>query len=141
MPLVFAGSDPPILITEGSALDFVFDPKTEDLIESEDGWFLESADSRTPVTLELGSHFDAWWGEGGRGSRLAQMISGEERVEPPAVVDEILRCMQVFVDEGIIEDLLVASDEDANGKIVFTIDYTDRTSGTPQSAALTPMGG
>lgn len=142
MPLVFSGST---IVAEGTALDFVFDPSTRDLIESDDGWFVESSDTRTPVLFELEDDFNTWWGEARRGSRLRQMLKSGEPLNPEDVRDELLRCMQLFVSEGMIEDLLVSIDEEdlGNGKrrTVFVIDYTDRLSGTPQSATLIPMGG
>lgn len=122
-------------------LDLVFDPITLDLIDALDGGFVESTDSRSAVMMQMESEYLAWWGDPFSGSRIADMISGEDPADIVDVRDEALRVLQPLVTDGIISDLTVALDVDEGGRNVVLLSYTDRSSGRPIDLAYVPFGG
>lgn len=123
------------------ALDLVFDPISEDLIDAPDGSFVESTDSRTAVLLQMESTFLAWWGDPFSGSRIAELLSGDEPGDINDVRDEALRVLQPLVTDGILSDLTVTLDVDEAGRNVVLLNYTDRAGGRPIDLAYVPFGG
>lgn len=123
------------------ALSLVIDPITRDLIDSSDGWFVESTDSRTIVLFQLECTYQAWWGDAKAGSRVRAIIRGEDPATPQDLSDEVLRALQPVVDEGIISDLVVRLDTDENKRVVVLITYRDRTSGRLVDLSYVPFGG
>lgn len=134
---------PPAVANPGAtgALEFVFDPITRDLIDSPDGWFVEGTDSRSTVLWQLESRYQAWWGSPFDGSRIAEIISGDDPATPQDLRDEVLRAMQALVDAGIVSDLAVALDTDEGGRVVIILNYRDRASGRLVDLAYVPFGG
>ena len=128
-------------IVATGGLDLVFDPITRDLIDATDGGFVESTDSRTAVLLQMESEYLAWWGDPFSGSRIADMLSGEDPADINDVRDEVLRVLQPLVTDGILSDLTVTLDVDEVGRPVVLLNYTDRSSGRPIDLAYVPFGG
>lgn len=123
------------------ALNLVIDPITRDLIDTDDGWFLESTDSRTTVLWQLEAAYQAWWGDSTSGSRVHAIIRGEEPATPEDVRDEALRALQELVADGIISDLAVVLDTDEAGRVALILNYRDRASGNLVDLAYVPFGG
>jgi phage gp46-like protein len=123
------------------SLSLVIDPITRDLIDSADGWFVESTDSRTMVLFQLESTYQAWWGDPTSGSRIRALLRGDEPATAQDVADETLRALQPLVDDGIISDLTVGTDVDEAKRTVILLTYRDRTSGRPVDLAYVPFGG
>lgn len=124
-----------------TALSFVIDPITRDLIETSDGWFQESTDSRTMVLWQLEATFATWWGDSTSGSRCKQLISGENPGDIVAVKDEALRALQLLVNDGIISQLSASTDVDETGRSVVVLNYYDASSGSFVDLAYVPFGG
>lgn len=128
-----------VVIIDGPNADFVVDMATDDLIDSDDGWFLESADARTPIYLEARVHLNRWWGDAKRGSRIAELLKQERPTNTREILDEVKRFMQHFVDISMIEDLRCTEDVDVrSGKPCFLIEFFDHVAGMPNSLTLTP---
>lgn len=123
------------------AMSLVIDPITRDLIDSDDGWFVESTDSRTAVLFQLESTYLAWWADPATGSRLRALISGENPGGILEVRDETLRAMQPLVDDGIISEISVTDDVDEVKRPVILLNYRDRSSGQLVDLAYVPFGG
>jgi len=137
---------PPAAIDRGgalgnAALDLVIDPSTRDLIDSDDGSFVESTDSRTAVLFQLEARFLSWWGDPFSGSRIRAILAGDDPATSTDLRDECLRALEGLVVDGIISELTVALDVDENGRVVVLLAYTDRTSGRPVDLAFVPFGG
>lgn len=124
-----------------TALSFVIDPVTRDLIKTADGWFQEGTDSRTMVLWQLEATFAAWWGDATSGSRIKAVISGEDPGDITAVRDEALRALQLLVGEGVISELTVTNDVDETGRPVILLNYRDAASGSFVDLAYVPFGG
>jgi hypothetical protein len=131
----------PIVSPAIGALELVFDPLTRDLIDAPDGWFVEGTDSRSTVLWQLESRYQAWWGSPFDGSRIRDILSGDDTATPQDLRDEVLRAMQVLVDNGIISELAVALDTDEGGRVVVILHYRDRASGRLVDLACVPFGG
>jgi phage gp46-like protein len=149
--LAFDGSTPPgasvlspaprLGELANSSLSLVIDPLTRDLIDTDDGWFLEGTDSRTTVLWQLESTRGAWWGDHTSGSRIRAVQQGEEPATALDLRDAVLAAMQPLVAESIIAELAVALDSDENGRVVLLLNYTDRASGRAVDLAYVPFGG
>lgn len=126
-----------------AALDLVIDPLTRDFIDTADGAWLQSADSRTAVLFQLETHYLSWWGDPFAGSRIREILaSGDDiPVGANALRDETLRALQPLVDDGLISDLTVELDKDENSRTTVLISYTDRASGRLVDLAYVPFGG
>jgi len=123
------------------ALNLVIDPITRDLIDTADGWFLESTDSRTLVLWQLEATYQAWWGDPFSGSRTRAIKSGEDPGNADDLRAEVLRALKDLVDDGIISDLAVVTDIDEGGRVVLVLNYRDRASGNLVDLAYVPFGG
>lgn len=123
------------------ALNLVIDPITRDLIDSDDGWFVESTDSRSIVIWQLESTYLAWWGDPFSGSRVRAILSGNEPGTIDDLRDEVYRALQPLVTDGIISELVVAVDVDEAKRPALVINYRDRSSGHPADLAYVPFGG
>lgn len=137
----FSGGLAPSVRTEGAgALDLQIDPITRDLIDTDDGVWLESNDSRTGVLFQLESTYAAWWADARSGSRIKAIIRDPGLGGVNEIVDETRRALQLFVDDGVISDLVVASDRDEGGRVAVLLSYRDRASARPVDLAYVPMG-
>ena len=120
-------------------LDLAFDPLTQDLVDSTDGYFVETTDSRTAVIFQMECQLDAWWADPAQGSRIRQLLRGELPGEITDLVDEVKRCLQVLVNEQVITDLTVSLDTDEAGRPVILMLYRDRSTGTLVDIAYIPF--
>lgn len=124
-------------------LDLAFDPLTRDLVDEVDGSLVETSDSRTAVLFQIEAAVDAWWADPTQGSRISSMLSSSQGESEAAtisdVVDEVKRCLQALVDDGIIMDLSVSIDHDEAGRPVIVMNYRDRSTGTAVDLAYVPF--
>jgi len=122
-------------------LDLAIDPITRDLIDAPDGGFVETADSRSAVIAQLESEYLAWWGSPFDGSRIREILSGDDPADAQMLSDEVLRALQPLVAEGIISEIDVDLDVDEAGRVVVLINYRDQASGGLIDLAYVPFGG
>lgn len=125
------------------SLNFLIDPDTLDLIDSDDGWFVESPDSRTIVMWQLESTFNAWWGDPSSGSRIRALLRGDDPATGEDLRNEVVRALQPLVDEQFITDLEIVLDRDelAPQRPVILINYRDQAANGLVGLAATPLGG
>lgn len=120
-------------------LDLAFDPLTRDLVDADDGGLVETTDSRTAVVWQMECRYDAWWGDATQGSRIRQLLRGEIPGDITDLVDEVKRCLQPLVNEGVITDLAVSLDEDEAKRPVILMLYRDRSTGSLVDIAYVPF--
>jgi hypothetical protein len=134
------GSNPLTTIGVFGFFDMAIDPTTRDYIDTPDGAWAETEDSRTAVMLQLDCHYGQWFADPNAGSRIREMMMGDP-VTSTALVDEVKRALQLLVDDGIIADLEVSiADEDSvRGYLELNISYTDRASGHVVDVAYSPF--
>jgi phage gp46-like protein len=123
------------------ALNLVIDPIMRDLVDTADGWFLESTDSRTMVLWQLEATYQKWWGDPLSGSRIREIERGDTPADAEDLRDDILRALQDLVADGIISDVAVVLDNDEGGRVVLILNYRDRASGNLVDLAYVPFGG
>lgn len=122
-------------------LDLAFDPLSRDLVDSDDGAWVETTDSRTAVIFQMESKVNAWWADATQGSRIRQLLeSGDgDPVSVVELVDEVKRCLQDLVDDGIITDLSVSLNTDEANRPVILMMYRDRSTGHPVDLQYVPF--
>lgn len=134
----------------GGYFDMFIDPVTLDYVDTADGEWLETSDSRTIVMMMLDNRF----GEDPLASNDGTLIKAElendegRPVTPEFVLSETLRALQVLVQEGIIADVDAAvTDSDGkpltteDGTLLVRLHYVDLASGSPVDIDYAPFSG
>lgn len=122
-------------------LDLYIDPATLDFVDTDDGLWLEAADSRTAVLWQVEQRADAWWANDGTGSRVKALLEREEPCTADELVDEARRALQLLVDESVIADLDVQLAGEELDRASITISYTDIASGRRADVSVVPSTG
>lgn len=122
-------------------LDLDLDPITRDFIDTADGLWEEASDSRTAVFWQLEERAGESWHGDPTGSRLAELLEREEPATAEELRDEVLRALQLLVDEAVITDLVVAIGDASVGRAQIDLAYTDVASGRRVDRLLVPFGG
>lgn len=130
--------------TVGGVFDQYLDPTTRDYVDTDDGAWWETEDSRTAVEMQLTIRYQEWWVDPEAGCRIPAMLEAEDGapLTLPAAIDETRRALQALVDDGIIADLLVDGDPAGDGALhrgVVLISYRDRASGRPVDGVYQPF--
>lgn len=122
----------------GGLLDLVIDPTTLDYVDTENGDWLETADSRTLVMcmIELELDGDIYTPEDGTRIKALQR-ERDGAVLDEEIVAEVRRVLQVVADAGIISDSSVTSQRVA-GELVVDCNWTDVASGSPVDLTYKP---
>lgn len=123
------------------AFDQEVDPDSRDYVDTSDGAWAETASSRTAVMMQLEIRYGTWPADPEAGSRIADMLESGDPIEPIQIVDEVRRCLQLVVEDGIIADLSVeAGTFDAEaGRLDVEISYTDTSSGHTVELVYSPL--
>lgn len=137
-PPASGGSTTSLRARQYRALDLMIDPVTKDFVDTDDGLWAETDDSRTAVMCQMESMLNRWWGDSHAGSLLRELLNGEVP-RAAELRDECLRALQALVDESVITDLTVNIDNISAGVAAIIINYTDRQSGRPADIAFVPM--
>lgn len=122
-------------------LDLAIDPVTRDLVDTADGLWLETADSKSAVLWQVEQRADEWWVDDGTGSRVQAMLERERPCSADELVDETKRAMQLLVDELVIADLDIRLAGEDGDRVTITISYTDIASGRRIDQSVVPYGG
>lgn len=130
--------------------DQVVDPLTYDFIETEDGEWLETADSRSIVLCQLEIELGASIDTPGDGTRVRAQLENEdgEPVTTGFVEAEYRRALGVLEGLGTIAQVQINGRdengdqlEDESGRAAFEITYIDQASGSPVDLVYRPLGG
>lgn len=126
----------------GAYYDQMIDPVTLDYIDTEDGEFAETADSRSLVLcmieMRLGEDFFAP-GDGTRVKALLESDDGEPITDEIALA-ETLRAMEILTQDGIVADVSANATHDLDGRMVITVQWRDLASGSPVDLVYIPFG-
>ena len=122
-------------------LDLAIDPATRDLVDTDDGLWLETADPKSAVLWQVEQRADEWWVSDGTGSRVKALLEREQPCTAAELVDETKRTLQLLVDELLIADLEVRLVDEDGDRVTITISYTDIASGTRIDQSVVPYGG
>lgn len=137
----------------GGLLDMYLDPVTLDYVDTDNGEWLETADSRTLVMIMLEQKFGEDWAAPGDGTRVKASLENEDGAPTLTafVVAETQRAMGVLANEGIVADVSVKGTEvvggierplvDETGRQVIKLSWRDLASGSPVDLVYTPFKG
>lgn len=134
----------------GGLFDMFIDTTSFDYVDTEDGEWLETADSRTIVMQMLEIRFGKDFAAPGDGTRIKDELENDDGdpVTPGFVIAETLRAMTILVDAGIISDVQATmTDERGNllvdeaGRPVVKLFWRDLASGSPIDLVYAPFQG
>lgn len=129
-------------------LDQEIDPATLDFIETDDGEFSETADSRSIVLCMLEMRLGKSYTAPNDGTRIAELLESGEPVRPATVVAEVTRAMKVLEKAGVLTNFSIQVLEadgktllvDEAGRFAPILRWTDLATGSPVDLAFTPEG-
>lgn len=119
-------------------LDQLIDPVTGDYVDTDDGEWAETADSRTAMLLQLEIEYGASPFRPGDGTTVRARRRDGDPITPEEVEAETRRAGAVLQAAGMIADLEVAiRDENGNvfrdqsGRFTVRVSWRDLASGSP----------
>lgn len=133
----------------GGYLDLVLDPVTGDYIDTEDGEWLESADSRMAVIIALETEYGASPFDWTHGTRIKAALrnSKGDPLSMDFVGAETRRALSLLVELGIIGELRVQVTDragnylvDESGRGTVLVYWRDLASGSPVDLVFSPEG-
>lgn len=124
---------------DGVLLDMHLDPVTLDYVDTDDGEWLEVADSRTLVMIQLEQRLGESWESPGDGTEIKAELESGDPVTPEFVAADTARALQLLVADGHIADLVVGPVRDQNGdptvdetgRFILKVSWRDLASNTP----------
>lgn len=132
----------------GAPLDQYIDPVTLDYVDTADGEFLETADSRTIMMMQLEIRLGSDVTAPRDGTRLKAMLEAGEPVTREVIVAESLSAAQVLVDAGDASDVSATMVDgagqpliDEKGRPVVSMSWRDLASGSPVDLVYVPFQG
>lgn len=123
----------------GGLLDMLIDPVSLDFVDTEDGEFLETADSRTIVMMMIEIRLGESFSDPGDGTRIKALLEAGDPVTAGVVIAETLRAMQLLVDAGIISDVDATEGTTVDGRFELKTRWRDLASGSPVDLAYEPF--
>jgi hypothetical protein len=132
----------------GGLLDQEIDPATLDFIDTDDGEWSETADSRSIVMIMIDTHLGKSYSAPGDGTRIAELLEAGEPVSTSVVVADVSRAMRILEADGVISGFSMrATDDDGDelldqktGRFSPELRYTDLATGSPVDLVLSPQG-
>lgn len=124
-------------------LDMLVDPSTGDFLETDDGEFAETADTRTTMLLMLELEYGASPFTPGDGTTLAARRRRGDPITPEEIEAETVRAATILQDAGLISHLAVSVRNsagqllrDQSGRLLVRTDWRDLASGSPVDLVL-----
>ncbi|MCA9678842.1 MAG: hypothetical protein KC464_27685 [Myxococcales bacterium] len=122
--------------------EYVIDPATGDLVEDDEGWFLETDTAAPRVYAQLALRFGQWWGDPQAGSRLHEATAfGDSPAGERFLESEVRRALEPLILAGLIDDVQVTAARTQPGRLVTELSYRDLTSGQVVDQVVDPFGG
>jgi len=122
----------------GAVLDLLINPVTLDYYRTDDGAWVETADSRTAMLIQLESEYAASPWNPGDGTRIKAMLREGEPVSLDILQAETLRAGKVLQAEGILSDLTAEVRDslgnplvDETGRSLVRLHWRDLIAGSP----------
>lgn len=148
-PVVVAPTLPPVTARalRGAALDQYLDPITLDYVDTPNGEWLETADSRTIVLIMLETELEKSFSAPGDGTRIKEFFANGDPVTVGFVESEYRRAMGILEAAGVISDFSITS-TDSDGKLLVDakrgrycplLRWIDLATGSPVDLAYAPL--
>lgn len=132
----------------GGMLDQYIDPITLDYVDTTNGEWYETADSRTIVMIMIETELEQSYTAPGDGTAIAEMFRRGDPVTPSLVASDIRRAMSILAAAGVISDFTIRVEEspgvvlvDAAGRFAPELHYIDLATGSPVDLVLAPFQG
>ncbi len=132
----------------GGLLDQEIDPVTLDFIDTDDGAWSETADSRSIVLCQLELELGQSYTTPGDGTSIAETMRRGDPLTTAFVESEIRRALGVLEAVGTIGSVRANGRDqhgrqlvDEAGRAVFEIYWIDLATGSPVEDVYRPMGG
>lgn len=129
-------------------LDQEIDPISLDFIDTDDGEWSETADSRSIVLCQLELELGKSYTTPGDGTSLRERLESGDPLTTLFVESEIRRALGVLEVAGIIGSVVVSGRDDKGrqkydeaNRAVFELDWIDLATGSPVDAQYRPLGG
>lgn len=129
----------------GGLFDMYIDPITLDYVDTDDGEWLETPDSRSimmcMIDLRLGRSYSA----PGDGTRIAELLEAGDPVTPQVVVAECTRAATILAAAGVIAQFSMRTTDDRGeilvddkGRFTPQLAWIDLATGSPVDLVFTP---
>lgn len=122
----------------GGLLDMEIDPVTLDYLDTEDGEWSETPDSRSIVLCQIELELGASIYSPGDGTRIKEMIRAGDPVTTAFVESELRRAMGLLEAAGVVGGVEVNGRDregkqltDETGRAVFELAWIDLATGSP----------
>lgn len=132
----------------GGLLDQEIDPLTLDFIDTDDGAWSETPDSRSIVLCQLELELGQSYATPGDGTDIARTQRSGTPLTTAFVESELRRAMAVLEAAGIVGSVEVNGRdengdqlEDETGRAVFELKWIDLATGSPVEDVYRPFGG
>jgi len=129
-------------------LDQEIDPITLDFIDTADGAWSDTPDSRSLVLCQLEIELSKSYSTPGDGSEIKARLESGAPLTTAFVEADIRRSLAVLEAAGIIGSVRVSGRDDKGkqkydetGRAVFELDWIDLATGSPVDATYRPLGG
>lgn len=132
----------------GALTDMLLDPITLDYVDDGEGGWVETADSRTMVMIQIEKELGRSVTAPGDGTMIREWFANGDPVTPDLVEAEVTRTMRLLERDGILTDFAMQiADEngadlvDGDGRFTPQLSWTDRATGNPVDLTYAPFEG
>lgn len=129
-------------------LDQEIDPTTLDFIDTPDGEWAETPDSRSIVLCQLELKLGRSYSTPGDGTRIGEQLAAGDPVTGAFVEADVRRALALLTAEGVISEVDVQYLDDRGvqlvdetGRPLFVLAYKDLATGSPVDLVYRPMEG
>lgn len=129
----------------GGLLDQLLDPMTLDYVDSADGEWVETADSRTIFLIMAETRLGKSYGAPGDGTLIGDKLESGEPVTVGFVVAEYRRIAAILTAAGVLSDYSITTQDehghdlvDVNGRFSPIHHWTDLATGTAVDLVYSP---
>lgn len=134
--------------TFGGLLDQEIDPLTLDFIDTDDGEWSETPDSRSIVLCQLELELGRSYNTPGDGTRIREQLESGDPITTAFVESEVRRALAVLEALGTIGSVQVTGRDgkgeqlvDETGRATFQLTWIDLATGSPVEDVYRPLGG
>ncbi len=132
----------------GGLLDQEIDPVTLDFIDTDDGAWSETPDSRSIVLCQLELELGKSYTTPGDGTQTRERLEAGDPLTTSSVEADTRRALSLLEAAGVIGSVLVnGKDElgkqlvDESGRAAFELSWVDLATGSPVEDVYRPLGG
>ncbi len=141
-----ATQNPTLRALRAGLLDQLLDPMTLDYVDTDDGEWEETADSRTTVLIMLETELEKSYSAPGDGTRIKEAFERGDPVTVGFVESEYKRAFGVLEKAGVLTGFSMRSTDergkplvDHRGRFSPVLSWTDLATGSPVDLTYAPL--